>query len=256
MNLHKQLLTESDCFKAGRTIHPQGVMVHSTGANNPYVSRYVQPDDGVLGKNRYGNHWNQGGIAKCTHAFVGKATDGSIVTYQTLPWAMRGWHCGRGNKGSGNDTHISFEICEDGLNDRDYFLAVYREAVELTAMLCREFNLDPKKDGVIICHAEGYRRGITTGHEDVEHWWPKHGRSMDNFRSDVIREMEGEDEMSYEQFVEYMERYEAEKAQKPASEWAKPGLAQAKARGITDGSRPLSHATRQEVALMVNAALK
>ena len=34
---------------------PCGVMVHSTGANNPYLRRYVQPDDGELGKNRYDN---------------------------------------------------------------------------------------------------------------------------------------------------------------------------------------------------------
>ena len=34
MNLHRQLLTESDCYHAGRTITPKGVMIHSTGANN------------------------------------------------------------------------------------------------------------------------------------------------------------------------------------------------------------------------------
>ena len=34
-------------------------MVHSTGANNPYLRRYVQPDDGELGKNRYDNDWNR-----------------------------------------------------------------------------------------------------------------------------------------------------------------------------------------------------
>ena len=62
-----------------------------------------------------------------------------------------------------------------------------------------------------------------------------------------------DDDMSYEQFVEYMERYEAEKAKKPVSDWAKTGFAQAKAKGITDGTRPQSWATRQEVALMVNA---
>ena len=34
-------------------------MVHSTGANNPNLKRYACPNDGLLGENQYGNHWNQ-----------------------------------------------------------------------------------------------------------------------------------------------------------------------------------------------------
>ena len=37
---------------------------------------------------------------------------------------------------------------------------------------------------------------------------------------------------------------------------AKPSLERAKTRGITDGSRPQSFATRQEVAAMVDAATR
>jgi N-acetylmuramoyl-L-alanine amidase len=69
-------------------------MVHSTGANNPYLRRYVQPDDGELGKNRYDNDWNRPGLPVCVHAFLGKKAGGGIAVYQTLPWEMRGWHCG------------------------------------------------------------------------------------------------------------------------------------------------------------------
>lgn len=58
MNLHKLILTENACYKAGRKITVKGIMVHSTGANNPNLKRYVGPDDGLLGKNQYGNHWN------------------------------------------------------------------------------------------------------------------------------------------------------------------------------------------------------
>ena len=63
----------------------------------------------------------------CTHAFIGKLADGSVATYQTLPWDTRGWHCGSGSNGSANDTHISFEICEDGLTNSEYFSQVYQE---------------------------------------------------------------------------------------------------------------------------------
>ena len=135
MNLRQQLLTHNRCYQSGKTMKPRGVMVHSTGANNPRVSRYV-PGDAVVGYNTNGTHWDDPGVHACVHAFVGRFADGSVGTVQTLPWTMRGWHCARGKQGSGNDTHISFEICEDNLRDGDYFQAVYQEAVELTAMLC------------------------------------------------------------------------------------------------------------------------
>lgn len=180
MNLQKLILTKNDCYKAGKTITPRGIMVHSTGANNPNLKRYL-PNDGKIGANLYGNHWNQarpGGREVCVHAFIGKLKDGSIATYQTLPWNHRGWHAG----GKANDTHIGFEICEDGLTDSTYFNKVYREAVELCAHLCTLYNLTEKD---IICHSEGYKQGIASNHGDVMHWFPKHGKSMDTFRADV-----------------------------------------------------------------------
>ena len=187
MNLHTLILTNNACYKAGRKISVKGIMVHSTGANNPYLKRYVGPDDGLLGKNQYGNHWNTfhpDGREICCHAFIGKLADGTIATYQTLPWNHRGWHCG----GSGNDTHIGFEICEDGLSDKSYFDKVYKEAVELCAYLCKQYGLTEKD---ILCHSEGYRKGIASNHADVMHWFPKHGKSMDTFRADVKAKLNG-----------------------------------------------------------------
>jgi N-acetylmuramoyl-L-alanine amidase len=181
MNLHKLILSQNACYKAGKTIIPKGIMVHSTGANNPYLKRYVGPDDGLLGRNQYNNHWNRykpDGRQVCVHAFIGKLANGSIATYQTLPWNHRGWHAG----GTANNTHIGFEICEDGLTDTSYFSAIYKEAVDLCVFLCREFDLTEKD---IICHSEGYKKGIASNHSDVMHWFPKHGKTMDIFRDDV-----------------------------------------------------------------------
>lgn len=181
MNLHKLLFTENACYRAGRKITVKGIMVHSTGANNPWLKRYVGPDDGLLGKNQYNNHWNTyhpGGREVCVHGFIGKLADGTIATYQTLPWDHRGWHAG----GSANNTHIGFEICEDDLTDGAYFAKVYKEAVELCAYLCKQYGLTEKN---IICHSEGYKQGIASNHGDVMHWFPKHGKSMDTFRADV-----------------------------------------------------------------------
>lgn len=181
MNLRKLILTENACYKAGRKITVKGIMVHSTGANNPWLKRYVGPNDGKLGDNKYNNHWNTyhpGGREVCVHGFIGKLADGTIATYQTLPWDHRGWHAG----GSANNTHIGFEICEDDLTDASYFKKVYQEAVELCVYLCKQYGLTEKN---IICHSEGYRQGVASNHGDVMHWFPKHGKSMDTFRADV-----------------------------------------------------------------------
>ena len=207
MNLNKLIFTNCDAYKAGKKITPKGVMVHSTGANNPNLKRYVGPDDGKLGENTNNNHWNRPGVGASVHAFIGKLKDGSVATYQVLPWNYKAGHCAK----SGNNTHIAFEICEDGLKDSAYFAKVYQEAVELTAMLCKEYKLDPMADGVVICHSEGYKRGIASNHSDVMHWFPKHGKSMDTFRSDVKailsqKEEKKEDTYTQKQFIKDVQK--------------------------------------------------
>ena len=258
MTLYRQFLTHNDCCAAGRTITPQGVMVHSTGANNPNASRYV-PGDDEIGRNLGGSHWDRPGVDKCVHAFIGKIADGSVAAVQTLPWDRRGWHAGTGTSGrSANDTHISFEICEDGLDDPEYFAAVYRAAVELTAMLCRKYGLDPLADGVVICHQEGYRRGIASNHADVLHWFPKFGRSMDDFRAAVAMEMEGGDDLTENQIRQIVrDEYAKIEAERAAQEATMPELvADAVALGISaDGSRPRALMTREEGMVMARAAV-
>lgn len=155
---------------------PRGIMVHSTGANNPWLSRYTDGPNG----------WDRPNLEVCVHAFIGKAEDGTVETCQILPWEYRAWHCG----GDANNTHIAYEICEDDLQSRDYFEAAYTEAVRLTATLCKEYGLDPLEDGVVIDHAEGYRRGLASNHADVGHWFGRFGRTMDDFRAAVAAEME------------------------------------------------------------------
>jgi len=69
---------------------------------------------------------------------------------------------------------------------------------------------------------------------------------------------EEEPELTEEQawFDRMMEDWMERRAKEPASQWAQAGLEQAKAKGITDGTRPRSMATREEVALMVNKAVE
>ncbi|HIT28051.1 MAG TPA: N-acetylmuramoyl-L-alanine amidase [Candidatus Faecousia gallistercoris] len=221
MKLYQQIAVRNDCYTrnqaelakapANRDSRyaqyyrgPRGIMVHSTGANNPNLRRYVQPDDGVLGVNSNQNDWNRPGLEVCVHAFLGLTQAGEVAAYQILPWEYRAWHCG----GDANNTHLSFEICEDNLRDRAYWEKTYRLARELTAELCRKFGLDPLAPGVLVDHAEGAALGIASNHADVDHWWSRYGVTMDDFRADVARLLEQEDAAQEEEEEPSMTREE------------------------------------------------
>lgn len=219
MKLYQCMLVDNRCYTTNATIKPRGVMVHSTGANNPWLRRYVQPEPrqpgaaellDLLGVNKNGNDWNRSDISACVHAFIGKLADGTVATMQTLPWNHRGWHAGNGTSGrSANDMYVSFEMCEDGLTDPVYFATVYKEATELVAMLCQKYDLDPMADGVIICHQDGYKMGIASNHGDIYNWFPKHNKTMQDFRNDVYSIMHkgGEDDMVYYKHLEDVPEY-------------------------------------------------
>lgn len=194
--------TNSTCYKGTSTMQVKGVLWHSTGANNPLLSRYVQPTDGsadydrmikLLGKNKYGTDWNHTKQNAGLNCWIGKLADGSVTTVQTMPWNYRPWGCGSGSKGSCNTGWIQFEICEDALTDKNYFNAVYKEAVELTAYLCTLYGLNPKGTAnlngvtvpVILCHADSHKLGLGSNHGDVLHWFKKYGKTMDDVRNDV-----------------------------------------------------------------------
>ena len=182
-NIH---LTESGCYKAGKHITVQGLMIHSVGCPQPKADVFMK-------------NWNRADANACVHAII--EPDGDV--YQILPWEHRGWHCG----GNANNTHIGVEMTEpatirytsgaawtetgDGENTKAHVLATYKYAVELFAHLCQQFHLDPLADGVIISHSEGCRRGIASNHGDVEHLWSKFGLSMGQFRKDIKAAMEG-----------------------------------------------------------------
>lgn len=180
MKLIESICTQSDCYKAGRTIEVKGIMIHSVGCPQPKAQPFI-------------NNWNKPGAKACVHAIV--EPDGEV--YQLLPWNHRGWHGG----GDSNNTHIGVEMTEpdtirytggsswkessDGINTKEHVLATYKHAVELFAFLCNIFSLDPLADGVIISHSEGHKRGIASNHGDVEHLWRKFGLSMTQFRQDI-----------------------------------------------------------------------
>lgn len=162
----------------------------------------MQPDDKAadrdgwikrLGKNQYNNDWNHCSQQIGLNFWIGKLADGTVAAVQTMPFDYRPWGCGSGPKGSCNNTHIQFEICEDALNDKAYFDACYKEACEMTAYLCKKFGIDPKGttrcNGVtvptIIDHAGSHEYGLGSNHGDIRYWGKKFGKTMDDVRNDV-----------------------------------------------------------------------
>lgn len=190
MELKKCLLTNNDCYKKGQKITPKGIVVHSTGANNPTLKRYVQPDDGLLGYNKNNNHWNRSGLSVCVHSFIGKDKNGNVQVYQTLPFNFACWGVGKGSKGSYNynPAYIQFEICEDDLTNKDYFTKAFNLAIEFCAYLCKEYNLSVDN---VVSHQEAYKKGYGSNHSDCDHWLKKFGKDMNWFRSEVKAKLTG-----------------------------------------------------------------
>lgn len=184
MKIVENILTSSPCYKAGKTITPKGLMMHSVGVPQPNASVFV---------NTFSSSTNA-----CVHAVMG--ADG--VVHQILPWNRRAWHAGS----PANDMFISIELTEPssisyigGASFKDnnhtatktHVDATYKHAVEFAAYICQKYNFDPTNSNQLLSHSEGYKKGYATNHADVEHLWGKYGHSMDQFRKDVKAVMAG-----------------------------------------------------------------
>lgn len=252
-------MTNNPCYKAGRKITVKGLMLHSVGCSQPSAQVFI-------------NIWNKASYKKaCVHGFIDANTG---IVYQTLPWNHRGWHSASGKRGAAHNTHIGVEMCEpscitytsggrftvsDMKKAQESVRKTYRAAVELFAYLCKEFGLNPLKDGVIISHSEGYKRGIASNHGDPEHLWRGLNMSytMDGFRKDVYNTMNGktnkeinkesEDEMTIEERKEFdalrkkVEELSENQRKvyhygKDVPEWAKDALWKAQQKGVFKGA--------------------
>lgn len=187
MNLIESIMTRNPCYKQGKTITVKGIILHSVGCPQPNAKVFIE----TYNKESYSR--------ACVHAFIDANTG---YVYKTLPWKMRGWHCG----GTANSTHIGVEMCEpdcikytsgtsftcsDKQRATKQVKATYQSAVKLFAKLCKKYNLNPLKDGVILSHSEASARGLASNHADPEHLWRGLGLSytMDGFRNDVNKKL-------------------------------------------------------------------
>jgi flagellum-specific peptidoglycan hydrolase FlgJ len=181
-----------------RSYKLDSIQVHSIGAGQ----NSIEPIFNNM------NVYNPSGIS---HAIV--AADKEDTVWQILPDNNVAWV----DKGYGNNHSFAFEIAESDsmkynasgtsfyvTNKANFLVDVtrgYNTAVKYTAYLCNKFKLNPMEklsNGVyrVFSHNEGRLKGISSGHVDPTHMWLADGsigKSMDDFRADVVRAMNGED---------------------------------------------------------------
>lgn len=204
MEIKQCIMTNSLCYKqAGRVPQHFGIVVHSTGVNNPWIARYVQPSDddpnkdaiiADIGKNPNNNDWNHppknptAKDRKGVHCFIGNNAAGEVECYQVLPWDNIAWGVWKGKNGSFNDDppYFQFEICEDGLANEEYFNDCMTTAQMLCAYLCSFFEIPVEN---IVSHYEAWEQGYGNNHGDINHWLSKFGKDMDWFREEVKKIM-------------------------------------------------------------------
>lgn len=194
------LQTHSPKYDYGNLdIIPKGIVVHSTGANNPNLKRYVYAPE-ELGENVYEN-WFGGPNSNYVvpHGAIGKDKNGKVRVAQILPYTKACQCAGKGRLGSYNynngEGYIQFEIAEDGLNDEKYFNEAFNVAADYCAFLMKMFPTIEIEN--IVSHKEAHDRGYASGHVDPENWMPNFGKDMSWFRDLVKEKLESNNETRY-----------------------------------------------------------
>lgn len=176
--------TRNRCYQAAKPANHIGILVHATDGSNRNLKRYVDAP-ALVGRNQYGNHWNNPVGDKCMHAFIGLDKNGEIMAIQTLPYEYACWGSGAGDRGSYNYdpvAHIQFEICQGSNTDVGYYYKAISAAEEYCAYLCKLFGFGADD---IVSHKEAAKRGYASNHADPDEWMENFGDSMDKFRARV-----------------------------------------------------------------------
>lgn len=175
--------TSNGAYTSGRKINPQGSVNHSVGCAQPSVDVFYN----LMNKSSAG--WGVNAILGDFHK-----GDGRILV--TMPLNARPWGCGSGKKGSWNNTKVQWEVCEpaghtysggtmigyDVAKNQVYFDRMWKMLVAWNVYVVEKFGYPISG---ISDHIESYYAGYGSGHADMGHWLPKHGKSMDALRAEV-----------------------------------------------------------------------
>lgn len=198
---------------------------------------------------------NKGDTAKNNVDYFARTVTGTSAHYfvdrnavmQSVDEGDTAWHCGSDHPRHPycrNSNSIGIEMCDsvDGVPD---------DVKSLTVSLVQELM---SRYGIDSSHV--LRHYDVTGKRCPAPW-------VDNPVEwiEFKKMLEEDDDMSYEQFEQYMDRYLSERNAKPADDWAKPYIQDAiDAGAMTDVGgtieRPQGFITRQEMAVVAAALSK
>lgn len=188
---------------------------------------------------------NQGDTARGNLDYFAREVTRSSAHYfvdrnevcQSVPEGAAAYHVGgktRKHPRCVNDNSIGIELCDSAFSvPRE----TEKRALELARDIIRRYHIPPEN---VLRHYD------VTGKLCPLPWV----RDPAGWRA-FKKELE-DDPMTYDDFKEYMARYRAELSSAAAS--MPELLADAKAQGLTDGSRPRDFVTREEAAIMARAA--
>ncbi|WP_217957262.1 N-acetylmuramoyl-L-alanine amidase family protein [Acutalibacter muris] len=168
------------------------------------------------------------------------ADDTEVV--QGLPLERNAWASGDG-LGAGNLRGIHVEICYSK-SGGERFQRAEENAARLLAELLKE---------------RGWGLDRVTKHQDYDGKYCPH-RTLDlgweRFLKMVKKYLEQEDNVDYNTFKRYMDRYNRELAAAQVSGWAGESWGWAKENGLLDGSAPKVPLTREQAAAVLSRVLK
>lgn len=162
------------------------------------------------------------------------------------------WHCGGSLESSHhplrgictNKNSIGVELCSIIQNGKYEFKPeTVKLAVKLVKELMAKYNIDINH---VVRHYDVTGKTCPAPFVYREDQWKQ-------FKQMLIGKEE-EETMSYEQWLAYQKRYEQEKANQHVSDYAKSAMEKAVKHGISDGSNPKSHCTREQVVVMLDRA--
>ena len=236
-------ITQMPCnpgnYTAKRSSAIRYLVVHYTGA--PGTAR----NNGAYFASR-------GDIGASAHYFV----DAQDIV-QSVPDGGRAWHCGAAvykHPECRNDNSIGVELCsyQDAAGRWRFDPATVENAVQLVRSLMAQY-------GIGIDHV--VRHYDVTGKVCPEPY-VRDSAAWDEFKARLTAPETTEDEdMSYEQYVAYRKRYDAEMAAKDASTWASESARNAILSGVfADGDadglldNPQAPVTREQLAAVLDRA--
>lgn len=181
-------------------------------------------------------------VGASAHAFV----DFDSIT-QCIPWDEVAWHAGR----TANRQFWGIELCHT--TDHEKFNEIWNRGVWLYAHLFSKVAIPPievvtKQN--LMSHAEVSEEWKETDHMDPVSYFAKFGKTVDDFRSDVQKEINrilGKLEVTQNMFKD--ESQISEFAKKSIKNLVELGIM----KGDTDGNfRPKDFITREEFAAAIN----